>query len=449
MNRQLHVLLFILTFLIKSGEVHAFKFSNITNGTSNQYGINGTLVCKLDSLGNSIWAKDFAGYIMPSTFSNELYGSAFDGKYLYVIEMQGQLGSGIPPTFYPSIIKMDTLGNVLFIKSTSINSAGGYGFYQIFPSPTNGVWIIDNGSSGITNMGAAFPMDSSGNVGARIGFWHGSVSTSKTLRQFSDLTFVISVDHRQSQGGIDVPFTTLTRFRENGTIIWSFDYEISGGIIGDFLGEQQMIVDSLDNVYIICNLYQGTTNATVGIKVGSNGNVLLAKLWPDLLAYSITDLKFKNNQLIAVYNGEEIQFDTMLNNTCLNTQNFSIDLNNTLIPTTTQHTYNFENFTPLNSTFNFTNPVYQDYCLSASTNSLLSDDFNFSIYPNPASGIINISNSKNASYTLVVSDLQGKIYIEEVSENAKHIDVTKLMTGMYFVTLINASTSITKKIIIN
>ena len=159
MKTFLHITFFFIVCFTKCAQAQT-KFANTLTGVSDQYGISGNTVFKLNTNGNSIWVKDFAGQIVSSTFSNVLYGSAFDGKNLYVLEMQGQLGSGIPPTMHAAVIKMDTLGNVLFIKYNSVQSPGGYGVTDIFPSFVNGAWIIDNYSSGITHFGRVFHIPS-------------------------------------------------------------------------------------------------------------------------------------------------------------------------------------------------------------------------------------------------------------------------------------------------
>ncbi len=71
-----------------------------------------------------------------------------------------------------------------------------------------------------------------------------------------------------------------------------------------------------------------------------------------------------------------------------------------------------------------------------------------SIYPNPTSGILNIS-SEIDNYSIQIMDLTGKVVINknQLSANA-HIDMMHLANGIYMVKLNKGSEQLTKKIIL-
>lgn len=447
MKTLLHISICFIVCFTKYAHAQ-IKFANTLTGVSDQYGISGTTVFKLDANGNSVWVKDFAGQIVSSTFSNVLYGSAFDGKNLYILEMQGQIGSGIPPTMNAAVIKMDTLGNVLFTKYNSVQSPGGYGVTDIFPSFVNGAWIIDNYGSGFTHYGRVFKIGSTGSLLSVLGIWYGSVAFSIKVCPLPDSTYVICSDHRESTGGFGVPFSALIKFDESGSIIWQYSYEILNGTSGEALFEQKMVVDNSGNIYLFENYY-GAGTATVGIKINSSGSVVTSKLWPTLAAFSITDLRFENNEIIAVYNNEEIHFDTSLNNSCLNTQNFSIITGNRLVPTTPTHSFSNASFTPSNSApITHTPSNYLDYCSSLGIDAGQSNKNNFNFYPNPANDKITIAIELEDKVAIEILDLQGKIVLEEICLTESEIDVSKLKAGTYFIRMSNGNWNEKKTLII-
>ena len=69
----------------------------------------------------------------------------------------------------------------------------------------------------------------------------------------------------------------------------------------------------------------------------------------------------------------------------------------------------------------------------------------FSIYPNPASNLINII-SENANELITISDLSGKVvYSERASEKQNSIDISNLSAGMYIVRIGEKATKFVKE----
>ncbi len=91
-------------------------------------------------------------------------------------------------------------------------------------------------------------------------------------------------------------------------------------------------------------------------------------------------------------------------------------------------------------------------CLSNGIESL--SDFEFSIYPNPNSGILNINlfTSENIGSTakIRITDILGKVVFESVINNPNRLgyrlDIRSFNKGIYFVTLYNDNFKITEKI---
>ncbi len=100
----------------------------------------------------------------------------------------------------------------------------------------------------------------------------------------------------------------MTKFNLNGGVIWRRGYS-TNLTPWDRLYEVASTHDSSGNVYLICRWYSDTINyGTLGLKVNSNGLVVISKYWPGLLSTYIDtkNFQFENNQLICTYNSSGI-----------------------------------------------------------------------------------------------------------------------------------------------
>ncbi len=435
--------LFVLLLQIEKVQSQSFKFANTIDGKYAPYGIrrtswqSATTVFKLDSTGNTVWVRDFSGYIVPSTYSNQLIGSAFDGKYLYVLEIQGvDNGSGPPHTYNPAIIKLDTLGNVLFIVNASVQPGGSYNVIDIFPSLTNGVWLLDDYAPGFTHYGNALYFDSLGQAGVNLGFWYGSVATMRELKILPDSNYIICVNHRPSGAGMGDSYPALTKIDVLGTILWRRDFIITGATFTDGLRELVMNTDSSGNIYLICDYYQNGISGVAGIKVSSSGNLLVSNLWTNLSGSNVNSLKFENNELVCSYNGTEIHFDTLLNNPCLNAQNLQLAQGNHFLGGSYTQQYSSTTFSPVNGAqLTYTPQILTDYCNAASSEEKESRTSILKIFPNPAESEINITTNFIGTCLLTITDLQGRICIKKNNWPGTKIDLNSLKRGVYFISL--------------
>ncbi len=446
MKEYLIFLLFVISSINTQGQY--VKFANTIRSQSSQYGIRDTTVFKIDSAGNSIWVKDFSGFIANSIYRNQLIGSAFDGEYLYVLENQGRDFSGLPHTYNPAVIKMDTLGNVVFIMQGTVQPGGSYDVIDIFPSLTNGVWILDDIAPGFTHYGGARHMDSIGLIDVNLGFWYGSVASAKKICLLPDSNYIVCVNHRFSSGA-SWEFPALTKFASDGTIIWRADYIISSGTSVTRLNEEAMTIDSSGNIYMICDFWSYPDYGIAGIKIDSNGSLLISKVWLNLSFNSIQSFRFESGELICSINGLETHFDTIFNNSCLNGQNFTISVGNNYYPSSSSILFSTASFLPTNGIpFIFTQPIYPDYCSSVSSDEISLNKSRFNIYPNPTKGNFNIETDFDGVFVMKIYDLFGRICIEKNIRNKKSIDVSSLKTGIYFVTFANEFKTELRKLII-
>ncbi len=71
----------------------------------------------------------------------------------------------------------------------------------------------------------------------------------------------------------------------------------------------------------------------------------------------------------------------------------------------------------------------------------------FSVYPNPAKDVLNISNSINAEInSVIVTDINGRT-VKQANSNVSQINVSDLNAGVYFVNINSNEGSTTKKIV--
>jgi len=87
--------------------------------------------------------------------------------------------------------------------------------------------------------------------------------------------------------------------------------------------------------------------------------------------------------------------------------------------------------------------------VSASINSS-SNSNSFSIYPNPVNNILNIKLSDSEKYDIQISDVNGKIIMKKTvlpTDKLSQISVADLPQGVYFINVIKASNTFSKKFV--
>lgn len=91
------------------------------------------------------------------------------------------------------------------------------------------------------------------------------------------------------------------------------------------------------------------------------------------------------------------------------------------------------------------------------TGNLLSvDEFttnNFSLYPNPSEGILNIKTKTLEAFNISIYDVTGKLILKQrevvPSNNQYQLNMSSYSTGVYFLNISNGNNKITKKLILN
>jgi hypothetical protein len=76
-------------------------------------------------------------------------------------------------------------------------------------------------------------------------------------------------------------------------------------------------------------------------------------------------------------------------------------------------------------------------------------DYAISIFPNPATSEIVISNSKNKEFQIKICDIQGQLIestFNELSNKRYEVDLSRFRSGIYFISIID---SVTKLLVAN
>lgn len=71
----------------------------------------------------------------------------------------------------------------------------------------------------------------------------------------------------------------------------------------------------------------------------------------------------------------------------------------------------------------------------------------FNLYPNPATGVVNIETPAQGEKQVVVYDMLGKVVLDRVVAG-KQLDISSLKTGVYMVSISQKGTKVTKKLVV-
>jgi len=70
------------------------------------------------------------------------------------------------------------------------------------------------------------------------------------------------------------------------------------------------------------------------------------------------------------------------------------------------------------------------------------------VYPNPSTGVVNVTNDLNVANTITVTDLTGKVVTSKVASSATTIDLSNAGTGIYLVEISNANGKKVERVVI-
>ena len=100
--------------------------------------------------------------------------------------------------------------------------------------------------------------------------------------------------------------------------------------------------------------------------------------------------------------------------------------------------------------FDFNAPIFTNQVSTTVESTAGVDDNvvnNFTVYPNPAQGIINIKGTVAAN--IVIIDMLGKtVMTAKFNEGETPVDISSLKAGIYLITIVSEGKSATKKLVV-
>ena len=405
------------------------------NQVANQNYTNNVCLLKTDSIGNLIWSKSFGG-----TYHD----------YGYDVEQTSDSGYVITGSFDDTqvyLIRTDTNGNLTWNKKFNGTNtpSSGRAVKQLYDG---GFIIAGFGYFGI-NIEDVYLIrtDSSGNLIWSKNYGGSGIEIGRDVILTTDGGFLIT-GSTESFGAGDVDVYVI-KTDSLGNVLWSKTF---GGAGSDFGASAQQ---TTDGSYLIC----GGSESFTGIcsvylnKIDSTGNLMWSKNYGYANFYSGFDAQQTSDNGFIMVSTQAgfylIKTDSLGNSGC-----------NESIPATITDTASTITGIPatavnLPATIEFSEPrivgsagQITTLCTSVPTeiNELKKDPV-IRISPNPISGFLIISGSKEFGI-LAIYDISGQELIRQnTSEGTTLIKTEKLSDGIYFLRYTEEDKTVTLKLI--
>lgn len=297
------------------------------------YGIQNRIVYKMDSLGNTIWARDFSQSIISfSPDSNDLTGIAVNGSRLFVQSIQ----EVSPDSFgdsYLSVIVLDTSGNLMNVNTyTDLVTTNNNQQLGCFPSFDSGAWFIYTNQPGIVTNMFFIKVDSLGNwaSNATVPFYRiDEYINIQCVLALSDSTFRILMNSG-SFNLITIPQRAVcSKINDAGQIFWSKSYaDYSSTADLHYTDVSAATADSLGNVYMFGSYIKWystyETYECFGTKLNEYGNLINVMVFPVLSsinaycssAYFQDSIVYARLKILPLNSNALLQFDNSLHGQC-------------------------------------------------------------------------------------------------------------------------------------
>jgi len=419
-------------------------------------------LAKYDANGNVLWAKgaegtflDYATSVAVDASGNPYITGYFESDTLY-IGSDTLIGSGWDNVF---LVKYDTNGNVLWSKnpkgtfsdqaySIAMDTIGNFYVAGYFNSST-----IIFGSDTLTSSGGDDIFLVKYNTGGNV-IWAKSARTNETYYDivlptavdasgntfvagyFNNDTLIFGSDTLMSAGGDDI---FLVKYDTGGNVLWAK----SAGGTGDDLA-YSIAADASGNVYLAGFFKSPTISfgcATISnagfsdiflAKYDADGNLLGAKRaggTDNDYAYSIAIGPLGNTYMAGYFNSTTITFDS--------------------ISIMSPYMGSYDIFL-----------AKLDTGLTIGVKELfINGENSIIIYPNPASGKVQVQSSKFKIQSLEIYNIQGKLVkqIPRLAESKRadpqssvpiEIDVSSMAKGIYIVKIQSENGIVNRKLIV-
>lgn len=404
---------------------------------------NGLMVVRTDDNGNKIWStlNNIQGEINhPYAIENN------DGSFIIAGLSGPDFASGISTPF---LLKMDTSGNILwrrrYLPSGSSPSPAFVNNIQLGLTKTldNGYAIathaVGGGFGGMN--GFVIKTDSAGTV-----VWT-SISGTNNNEAYRSITStrdsgLIAVGYELGPLSSDEYRTLVTKFDNNGTILWAKSY-------GNNIRFLPFDVEELDDgsIFIGANEQPNGSSSGAFFKIDATGDLLWANKFNRYGFWGSAAIS-QDGGFVGVGLGLDsitlndrlviIKADSLGNFACQNTP-LTLTTTNLNLQNSSSSSLGFTVVTPINDStiVSQTAPGLVYYCdPPLSTPQILEPStFDLHIFPNPTDNFltIDIEKSNQDSYNLRIVNLQGRTIFEQLSINnsSQRIDCSNWSQGVY------------------
>jgi len=421
---------------------------------------NNFYISKCDTSGNYIWTKDISQTVCPlvSNHYNTMRGMFVNQDRIYITS--GQYSSSMGYDGSNALVALDTSGNVVnswcdpsVWPMTLTYIATGY------PSFLPGGWISFT-SGGVGQEITLVKIDHNGAINTSVPAIQIDMGISVFIDQIlmlHDSTYlaVCRIDNNQ-MGNFHDDFFGLSKFTENGSVLWQKVYQTQGDT---GVGCSGAVEDSLGNIYVIGGLFNYTYRSMLALKLDQNGDVSFAKEWNDssitipLEQYRLT---LKDNHLCCgahYINGAQkhegmIVFDTLFSSCFMNGVPYNLMPGPNPIYYSTWQLYNPIAYATIPYTLTPTNllPSFPiDLCSVLTEVPKMKSASEINLYPNPFESSIVLD--ENYKAYVKIFDLTGKQVFEKHLQGKSEIDLGFLPRGIYQLTYFTESKTMNRKIV--
>jgi hypothetical protein len=442
----------------KSGLPSPIFQGNVFYGLS--YLSNSFYISKCDTAGNFIWTKNITPTVCPHVANhyNTIRGVVVNQDRIYISSGQYTTSTGYDGA--NAMLTLDTSGNVIHSWCDPTMWPSVFSFISNgFPSFMPGCWItFDYPGVGYEKSLVKLNYDGTINTTIQANYIEMGFSVSidnVLLLPDSNYLAVCRVDNNQ-MGGLHDIFFGLSKFTENGTVLWQKTFQsvsdtavYCGGATNDTLGNIYLMGGKIDPDYI---------RTDFGMKLDPNGNIDFIKEWNDTSITSKLELfnpKFKDDQIICAVHytdaGQKHEgimvFDTLFESCMMSGVPYSITPIASPIASQTFPAYNAIGYSAITDTLlsvNGPGTFPNDLCIPLGISQIESVS-DITLYPNPFQSSITFSG--NSEGVVIIYDLSGKKLFESQVEAKEEIDLEFLSKGIYQLTFTSDSKIINGKIV--
>lgn len=410
---------------------------------SQNYGPGGVFLIKFDSSGNLLWSKRYSDSLHEFQYYRSFIKTSDDKLLILCAASTWQ-----NPNVAQYLVKTDSNGNLEWSKTFECNvdvrltaiTETPSGDYTISAYKFDSLVPLLSGTH-YTSI-VLLKIDTIGNLIWAKNYSHTPASIQFNISLITTNTGFIVYGHTENYLNHLLPYTYLIKMDFDGNYQWFYKY--------DSLSNPTLYQDANQNLFVAGS----SRNQPTLVKLDSSGNQIWSRRYYTA-SYYIKSMDFNSTGLIISVDNSRythlIKLDADGNNECYRDSTSFNQSSELLLDTTISFTTN-----PLFPEFSWTPTAAscvlskQQLCTIVSVAENKNILFDFSIFPNPSSGIFTISLSKAVAAKIWVHDVLGNCLLNKDCGNDlnQKIDLTGKSNGIYFLEIMSEGEKVVKKIVL-